>query len=161
MPYLVDGHNLIPHVPGLSLQDMDDEEKLLNLLADFARTEQVAIEVYFDRAAPGYVGTRISGRVKAVFVSTHTIADEQIIKRIHSLGGSVKNWTVVTSDRRIQGEARTKRAQVVEAAEFVLRMATARRIHPSADTTMPTLSPDEVDEWLNLFARGNNQDQQP
>ncbi len=25
MPILVDGHNLVPHVPGLSLRDPDDE----------------------------------------------------------------------------------------------------------------------------------------
>ena len=32
MHYLIDGHNLIARVPGLSLADPDDEVKLLQLL---------------------------------------------------------------------------------------------------------------------------------
>jgi len=151
MPYLVDGHNLIPHIPGLSLQDMDDEEKLLNLLADFARSEQVAIEVYFDRAAAGHVGTRVAGRLKAIFVSTHTIADDQIIKRIHSLGGSVKNWTMVTSDRRIQAEAKRVRASLLDSETFARQMLTRLANSPNHAIPDPTPSTSEVEEWLKIF----------
>jgi hypothetical protein len=34
MPYIVDGHNLIPKVPGLNLQDMEDELQLVELLQE-------------------------------------------------------------------------------------------------------------------------------
>ena len=37
MPYLIDGHNLIPKVRGLSLQSMDDEMELVELLQEFCR----------------------------------------------------------------------------------------------------------------------------
>ena len=30
--YVVDGHNLVPKVPGMSLSDPDDETKLISLL---------------------------------------------------------------------------------------------------------------------------------
>jgi hypothetical protein len=37
MPYLIDGHNLIPKLIGFSLRAMDDEEQLIPLLQTFSR----------------------------------------------------------------------------------------------------------------------------
>ena len=37
MPYLIDGHNLIPKVAGLSLKAVDDEMQLIELLQEFCR----------------------------------------------------------------------------------------------------------------------------
>jgi predicted RNA-binding protein with PIN domain len=151
MPYLVDGHNLVPRIAGMSLQDLDDEEKLLNLLAEFARVEQTNVEVYFDRGAPGHVGTRTAGRVKAVFVSNHTIADTQIIKRIHTLGGNVKNWVVVSSDQHIQTEARSAHARLLDSDAFASRLLAALGRKQDAGSGEPMPSAGEVDEWLKLF----------
>ena len=36
MTYLIDGHNLIPHVAGLSLDQLDDEDGLVALLVGFS-----------------------------------------------------------------------------------------------------------------------------
>ena len=33
MPYIIDGHNLIPKIPGIDLQDLDDEQKLIDSAA--------------------------------------------------------------------------------------------------------------------------------
>jgi predicted RNA-binding protein with PIN domain len=49
MQYLIDGHNLIPKVPGLSLSDPDDEEQLINKLSGWARISRQKIIVFFDR----------------------------------------------------------------------------------------------------------------
>jgi len=35
MPYLIDGHNLIPKIPGLRLDQLDDEQSLFALLDDY------------------------------------------------------------------------------------------------------------------------------
>ena len=53
MPFIVDGHNLIPKVPGLNLQDMEDELQLVELLQEFCRINRKQVEVYFDNAPPG------------------------------------------------------------------------------------------------------------
>ena len=50
MPYLIDGHNLIPKIPGLSLEMLDDEDRLIELLQEFARVRRQRIEVFFDQA---------------------------------------------------------------------------------------------------------------
>lgn len=44
MPYLIDGHNLIPKI-GLRLSEPDDELELIRLLQDFARLRRQPIEV--------------------------------------------------------------------------------------------------------------------
>ena len=40
MPFLIDGHNLIPHIRGLSLSQLDDELALLGLLNSFLKGTQ-------------------------------------------------------------------------------------------------------------------------
>lgn len=151
MPFLIDGHNLIPRVPGMNLNELDDEMRLIQMLQDYARIEQTSLEVYFDKGAAGHIGTRQGGRVKTVFVSSRIIADEQIIKRIRSLGSSVRNWVVVTSDRRIQVEAKAVRAGVMDSGDFALKMMTALEIQEDAGANLPEMSPGEVDEWMKLF----------
>ena len=125
MPFLIDGHNLIPKIPGLSLQDIDDELKLIRLLQDYTRITQTSLEVYFDHAPAGHDRIQQLGRVKVIFVSDKTIADEMIIRRIKSLGPSAQNWTVVTSDRRIQADAKESRAVRLSSEEFARSLMSA------------------------------------
>jgi len=40
MPFLIDGHNLIPHIRGLSLSQLDDELALLDLLNNYFKKER-------------------------------------------------------------------------------------------------------------------------
>ena len=68
MGYLIDGHNLIPKIPGLNLRQMDDETDLIGILQSFCSAKQKDAVVFFDGAPPGYDGTRNYGRVTAVFV---------------------------------------------------------------------------------------------
>jgi len=51
MPYIIDGHNLIPRV-GLRLDALDDEMALVEILRDFCRIKKKRVEVYFDGAPP-------------------------------------------------------------------------------------------------------------
>ncbi len=60
MPYLIDGHNLIPKL-GLRLDLLDDELELLVRLQEFCRLRRAQVEVYFDGAPPGQVSTRKAG----------------------------------------------------------------------------------------------------
>lgn len=151
MPYLIDGHNLIPKIPGLSLRDIDDELKLIQILQDYTRITRSSLEVYFDHAPAGYDRIQKFGRVKVIFVSDKTIADEMIIRRIKSLGPSAPNWTVVTSDRRIQADARESRASRLSSEEFARSLMAAlekSRENPAGDREM---TGGELDDWLKLF----------
>lgn len=152
MSYLIDGHNLIPKLPGFSLQAADDEQQLIEWLQIYCRQRRKKIEVFFDRAATGYAGARRYGPVTAHFVERSSSADAAIGKRLAQLGSAARNWTVVTSDHRVQVEARAVHAQVISsevfASEVLLAVSSASR---RAADSPGGLDADEIDEWLRLF----------
>lgn len=149
MPYLIDGHNLIPKA-GLRLNSIDDESELIAILQEFCRMTRKSVEVYFDGAPPGHAGTRRYGSVTAHFVRLGSTADEAIRRRLKALGKSAKNWTVVTSDRQVQAEARTARAEIVTSDSFAVMLKQAREAAPGGNEPRE-LSSDEVEEWLRIF----------
>ena len=150
MPYLVDGHNLIPKV-GLHLNSPDDEMELVAILKEFARLKRQQVEVYFDGAPIGQAGTRKLGTVRAHFVPLGQTADSAIRSRLKKMEKDAKNWIIVSSDHEVQSAARMVRAQVVTSDEFVKMLRAATNSAPKANTENKKLSEQEVDEWLKLF----------
>jgi hypothetical protein len=153
MPYLIDGHNLIPKL-GLRLDSMDDEVELVGLLQEYYRlTHKSGMEVYFDGAPSVHAGTRKMGSVTAHFVPLGSSADEAIRKRLKSLGKGARNWTVVTSDRQVQTEARAAQAEIITSETFAALLKEARSSTPGPAKEQK-LSPQEIDEWMRLFQKG-------
>jgi predicted RNA-binding protein with PIN domain len=150
MPYLIDGHNLIPKV-GLRLDSPDDEMELVAILQEFARLKRQQVEVYFDGAPIGYDGPRKLGTVRAHFVRLGQTADNAIRARLNNMAKDARNWIVVSSDREVQSAARVVHAQVVSSDEFVKTLRTTVSSVPNAKTDDKKLSPAEVDEWLKIF----------
>ena len=153
MPYLIDGHNLIPKVPGLQLGSADDEMQLVELLQEFCRLSRKQVEVYFDQAAPGQSGKRALGTVSVYFVAAGRTADQAINQRLEKLGRSARNWVVVSSDRSVQISARHAGAQVLASEAFarLLGETLSQAGSKASDKTGSDLSPEEVEEWLALF----------
>jgi predicted RNA-binding protein with PIN domain len=149
MPYLIDGHNLIPKL-GLRLDSVDDEMELIAILQEFCRIERRQVEVFFDGAPATQAGTRKLGAVTTHFVRTESTADAAIRSRLKRLGRSAKNWTVVSSDRQVQAEARAVHAEVISSDAFAAMTRQARDSVPKPNSEK-SLSPNEVDEWLKLF----------
>ena len=150
MPYLIDGHNLIPKV-GLHLNSPDDEMELVAILKEFARLKRQQVEVYFDGAPIGQAGTRKLGTVRAHFVPLGQTADSAIRLRLKKMEKDAKNWIIVSSDHEVQSAARVVRAQIVTSEEFVKILRAATNSAPKASTENKKLSAQEVDEWLKLF----------
>jgi uncharacterized protein len=153
MPYLIDGHNLIPKIPSLSLRNVDDEIALVKLLQSFCQRTGKKVEVYFDNAPPGYAGTRKYGNVTAHFVQAGTTADNAIRHRLSRLKGAAKNWIVVSSDRQVQAEARGMRAQVIPSEGFATELIQDKNTLLQKSAPMEKLTPEEVDEWLEIFSK--------
>ena len=152
MPYLIDGHNLIPKI-GLRLDSIDDEMELVAILQEFCRVERLPggrMEVFFDGAPAPHAGTRKLGAVTAHFVLLGATADNAIRSRLKALGKSAKNWTVVSSDRQVQADARAMHAEVVSSDAFAGMLEQARNSAPKPNNERK-LSNKEVDEWLKLF----------
>jgi len=150
---LIDGHNLIGKIPGIRLSDADDEMQLVDLLQIYGRVKQRDVTVYFDGAAPGFARKQRSGRVTAIYVVRDIPADDVIMGRLIKAGHQARNMVVVTSDRRIQAQARSVQAQVISSEAFAEELWEAQRSamdHPSAD--QPAMSSAELDEWLRLFS---------
>jgi predicted RNA-binding protein with PIN domain len=150
MPYLIDGHNLIPKV-GLRLDSPDDEMELVAILQEFARLKRQQVEVYFDGAPVGQAGTRKLGTVKAHFVRLGQTADNAIRARLIKMEKTAKNWTVVSSDREVQSAARLAHAQFITSEEFVKMIKRAINSTPKENADNKKISSQEVDEWLKLF----------
>lgn len=152
MPYLIDGHNLIPKL-GLRLDSLDDEMELVTILQEFYKRDHKPIEVYFDGAPPAHAGTRKLGSVTAHFVRLGDSADNAIRKRLKSLGKSAKNWTVVSSDRQVQAEVNAARAEVISSDSFAAMLKHSRDSAPKAASDRK-LSDNEIEEWMRLFQKG-------
>ncbi|WKZ36118.1 MAG: NYN domain-containing protein [Anaerolineales bacterium] len=155
MPYLIDGHNLIPKL-GLRLESMDDEMELAALLQEFARLKRKQVEVYFDGAPAPHAGTRKLGTVRAHFIRRGQTADAAIRARLVTMGKSARNWIVVSSDREVQSAARANQAQFISSEEFAKLLKTILASAPQTSPEDKNLSAQEVDEWLRLFrGKGN------
>jgi predicted RNA-binding protein with PIN domain len=151
MPYLVDGHNLIPKL-GLRLDSVDDEMELVAILQEFARLNRREVEVYFDGAPAGHAGTRKLGAVKAHFIRKGQSADSAMRARLKNMGRSAKNWTVVSSDHEIQSTAHAVHAEILASEQFARLLHQARASVPKANEDK-ILSKNEVDDWMKLFGK--------
>lgn len=150
MPYLIDGHNLIPKL-GLRLNDPDDEQALIGRLQDFCRLTRKSVSVYFDGAPPGFSGVRKYGPVTAHFVRQGHTADAAIRQRLRQLGNAAKNWALVTSDRQVQAEGRAAQAQVLSSEDFARLVSATLQSAAAKPNSSNGISDAELDEWLRLF----------
>ncbi len=152
MTYLIDGHNLIPHVSGLSLGDVDDEKELIQLLSSFSQIKRCQIEVYFDQGQTGGIRDTIQNRVKVHFTLPPVSADDALILRLLGIGRAAKNYTVVSSDQQVRSRARQAGANLMTSqdfAELLINTVNSKKVkHPKQDHQK-----DEITEWLELFSK--------
>ncbi len=151
---LIDGHNLIAQVPGLSLADPDDEQKLVALLRTYAQRKRAKIVVVFDSGLPGGRSRELSGGgVTAIFAGSHTIADRILIERIRELK-KPGEWIVVSSDREVRQAAEQRKMLVRSSPEFAaIVLAPPKETVNHRPAIEPKLSKDEVNEWLQVFGK--------
>lgn len=157
MPYIIDGHNLIPKIPGLSLQDIEDEMQLVSMLQEFCRVNRKEVEVFFDNAPPGGSTARNYGRVVARFIREGGTADHAIKQKLKRLGGEARNWTVVSSDREVQVNAKALRAKFISSEVFAQQLMEVLNSsgEPQVDSE-DELSSEEVDDWMQIFGFDEN-----
>ena len=150
MPYLIDGHNLIPKL-GLRLDSPDDEMELVALLQEFSRLSRRELQVYFDGAPVGQAGNRKFGTVLAHFVRLGSSADDAIKAHIERLGRAARNWTVITSDRQVQAAARAAHAAVISSEDFAAELKRLRQTTADRPQGQEDLAAEEIQEWLRIF----------
>lgn len=149
MPILIDGHNLIGQLPTLSLEDPDDEEKLVRLLKSYRARTGKAITVVFDPGRTSALAkSRRLGGIEVVFAPHGSSADAVIARRVRR-SQNPRAWLVVTSDRKLAATVTRLGARVQSAEAFASAMSRPTEESPEWRDTPPT--PEEVEEWLALF----------
>jgi len=162
MPLIVDGHNLVPKIPGINLEDDDDEVRLIELLQTYCRVRRKQVEVYFDKAPYGHPRVQKFGAVTALFARPGKTADDEIKGKMDRLGRSARNWTVVSSDGSVQAAARGARAEVITSDEFAheLEIITKDTNSLGKSQEQNDLTSEELAMWLELFG-GERTDEKP
>jgi predicted RNA-binding protein with PIN domain len=151
VPILIDGHNLIGRIDMLSLQDPDDEARLVRLLVSYGARAGKRVTVVFDPGSSFQIAEkRRLGGVEVVFASHGSSADAVILRRVrHSRNPA--EWQVVTSDERLANEVRRSGARVSSAEAFAAQMQALQPTLPDRKEIPP--SPQEIEDWLHLFQK--------
>jgi len=147
MPYIIDGHNLIGHLSGISLSDMDDEQLLLSMLEVYFKGIRKKAFVYFDQGS--IFGNRDfnSAFLEVKFVRFPKTADQAIIEKLKSLKGNAKNFHIVSSDNWVINNSQKLGAKVISSEFFGRKIIEKNRIAKKKNTT----NDDNVEYWLNIF----------
>jgi len=159
MPMIIDGHNLVPNIPGLDLSDLDDEIKLIQMLQDYCRLRRIEIECYFDKAPHGHPRVQHYGQVVARFARPGKTADDEIKERLVRLGRRAREWTVVSSDASIQAAARAARARSLLSQDFSREVDVVLSSNSSEKKSplQGDMSSEELEMWLKTFGADQNE----
>ncbi len=151
MPLLIDGHNLIGRLADLSLEDPEDEARLVERVRRYCWRHRCQAIVVFDAGLPGGPAPHLSGgSVRVVFASPGTTADALIRHHIRQTRDP-RGLIVVSSDRAVQEAARSRGARAVPAEQFAAELAPPR---PTEEPPEKPGSVGDVEEWLRLFEKG-------
>jgi predicted RNA-binding protein with PIN domain len=151
MPYLIDGHNLIGAMPDMSLNDPNDEMKLVNKLRSFAARRNKHIVVVFDKGMVSGRSPASTHSVEVVFASEHqTTGDELIMRRIKHLRDP-SGWTLVTSDGALVGFAKGYRLNIVKSAAFAQTLAQIPEPPDLGEWVNPIIPSSEAAYWESLM----------
>ncbi len=151
---LIDGHNLIAKIPGWSLQMADKEDRLIELLQEFARVNRKTIEVYFDGAPAGYPASKNYGRVKAHFIRKGILVDHVIIDRIRKIGKQANQVRIVSSDREVQMGVHHYSANYISSEDFSKEIFSKMAGEKTIEKPDPSRqSAEELAEYEELFRK--------
>lgn len=169
VPLLIDGHNLIGSgmLEGISLEDEDDELRLVTRLRVWRSNYKGEMTVVFDRGIVGGASRELSGSgVKVIFARDPQEADDWIKRRIHTRQPGL---TVVTNDWALRQEAKLHEVDTWRPEEFVWRMQSGQAepkkesgptVEPGAETDIQ-LSDVELSEWMQIFGPPQNPSKRP
>jgi predicted RNA-binding protein with PIN domain len=150
VPILIDGHNLIGRLTTISLEDQDDEEKLVRTLMSYRARTGKRITVVFDAGATyALPEIRRRGGLEVVFASRGSNADRVIARRMQR-SRNPQEWLVVTSDQELARTVARLGARVRSADDFAAELS-APDDTPDDEWKDDAPSPEEVDAWLALF----------
>lgn len=148
MPILIDGHNLIGQMSDISLEDPDDEAKLVQRLRAYRAHTGKSITVIFDNGGFYSLPSNLSSAgIRVRFAPLGSSADALLIKHIRR-AANPRGLKVVSSDQAVVRSAREHGVHIISASTFAAELSQLGVIKDSPERR---LSPEEVAEWLKIF----------
>jgi len=155
MPYLIDGNNLIGHIPTLELPDPKSKRRLVAQLLIFQATKKTKIILVFDGPSdPDLFGEKFRRKEFSILWPDLEESADTVIKHWIEKQTDLRHFHVVSSDKEIKTFARVNGAKVLDCAEFHKLLKTTLKDYKESkamDKEDITLSPLEVDHWLEIF----------
>lgn len=153
MPYLIDGHNLIAHLPQIDMRSQTDEIELVILLRGHVAKHQRRIVVIFDHGLPGGASKYSNKAVEVVFASAGQNDADTILKERIRRTPDPRNWTLVSSDQGVIEVARQAGMKVQRSDAFA-RELQALGMKPRSEPgewEKPQVRQKEIDELFEAF----------
>ena len=159
MPYLIDGNNLIGHLPYLDLFDPGSKHRLAVQLSVFQRAKRTKVILVFDGFPEPELSSDKFNRKKfpILFPYREQTADTLIKEWIEKQTDS-RHLYVVSSDGEIKKFARMKGARALTCEEFSRQLKRTLKKYKDSKVTKKAeklLTPLEVDHWLEIFSRSD------
>ncbi len=157
MAYIIDGNNLMGQTPGWHRDKAGARRRLLDQIANFARRKKARMTVVFDGRPEQGRGQIYSYRgLRVMHAEQGSDADTQIEKLVES-SRDPRGLTVVTSDRQLIFQVRTRNAATMRSGEFRRLMEQDGLRSPDEEEKE---SPDmeDANAWLRYFGVDGNDD---
>ncbi len=155
MPYLIDGSNLIGHIPYLTLDDPRSKYRLVAQLLAFQRIKKIKIILVFDGPPDLHlIGKEFRRKKFAIIYPSHDENADSIIKTWIEKQTDLRRFYVISSDREIKLFARMNGAKVKGCDEFHKELKAFLKGYQDAKAMKKSdkpLSPLEVNHWLEVF----------
>ncbi len=154
MAYIIDGHNLIGVLPGISLAQPDDEARLIDLLLSYRARGAGAMIVFFDSnpllaashpptTVPPSVPSRPGLEVR--YAGKGQTADDAIVAFLRA-SRQPGQYAVVTNDAGLIRRVKVLGASILAANEFsaqlARQMATRKPSKPGPSSRVDATGPD-------------------
>lgn len=155
MPYLIDGNNLIGHMPDLSLKNRVDRRRLLQRLLAFQNIKSTRVILVFDGPPDqDFAPEKFQGIPFSVRFPAPEESADSVIQDIISRETDLRQFFVVSSDREIGRFARSKGARSIKCEQFLRELKAARkeyRKNREMEKSEKPPSPLEVKLWDEIF----------
>ncbi len=157
MPYLIDGNNLMGHLPSLEIRSPESRHALIGRLIVFQKVKKTRVMVVFD-GPPASDTTQedFKGPPFYVFYPDFNQDADEIIKKIISKETDLRQLSVVSSDREIKRFAKSKGARSINCEEFNKLLKKTHKKYKKMkelEKNVEPPSPLEVKFWAKIFER--------
>ena len=154
--YIVDGYNLLHCFRDLGRMMNRDPERargeLVRRLGGFRGAKRIRVWVVFDGRGDADELKRAGAFGVRVFFSGQMSADHRIIQLLKQQKNP-RSWTVVSSDREVQFNARGVGAEVTGSGRFA-DLVTAAGPRTGGEPEKPEMRDSDIAEWEEFFRKG-------